>query len=80
MEENDNIVCPRCGNPECLESDVFCFNCRSYLKNHCTNDLCVMNNGEQTELLDEMCYCPQCGEETLFMQQGYIQPKKFKEE
>jgi hypothetical protein len=39
-----------------------------------------MNNGEQTELLDEMCYCPQCGEETFFMQQGYIQPKKFKEE
>lgn len=79
MEERKKFICPKCGNPACEEGDAFCFNCGASLKNYCSNDNCVMNNGEDIELPLDCCFCTECGEETTFMKAGYIKPKDFSE-
>lgn len=79
--EDKKIVCPNCGNPSCCKDDTYCFNCGAALKNYCVNENCVMNTGDEfLELPPYMCYCPECGEETFFMKEGYIVPQVFDEE
>lgn len=75
MEEK--ITCVKCGNPECGCDDIFCFNCGAELKNYCTNQECVQNDSDDSELPEDYCFCPLCGSETTFKKNGYIEPKAF---
>ena len=76
MAETEAFVCPHCGNPECEEDDQYCFNCGKPLRNYCINQGCGISLGS-IELMPYMCYCPECGEETLFMKLEYISPQIF---
>ncbi len=76
MDETEALVCPHCGNPECTEDDQYCFNCGKPLRNYCTNQGCEICIGN-IELSPNMCYCPECGEETFFMKLEYISPQTF---
>lgn len=65
--------CKKCGNPDCRDSDSYCFNCGETLVNRCDNPNC--SSGD--EILENFVYCPHCGELTYFGQTGYIQELEF---
>lgn len=68
------IICARCGCPECIEGDTFCFNCGAHLTNYCTDENCPNSTAG---LPLNYCYCPMCGSETELMQIREIEPRKF---
>lgn len=78
--EPENMTCPHCGNPNCLQVDLFCFNCGNHLHNFCTNEECQLSECSAEgsgELGPEMVFCPVCGAESTFSEEGYIEKKEF---
>ncbi|MBS5784051.1 MAG: hypothetical protein KID04_14410 [Clostridium sp.] len=81
MNETKAKTCPKCGNPDCEETDEFCFNCGILLKNHCSDERCISNSdGDYTELPENFCFCPICGAKTEYYENGYITPTSYRTE
>lgn len=70
--DGEQIQCPHCGKPDCVSEQIYCPNCGKPLHNVCTgSDDCEAHGLDQAY---EDCFCPSCGAETLFYQEGYIKP------
>lgn len=72
------IKCVKCGNPNNEDDSLCCTNCGFPLhSNYCTNEYCNRNNGEQTPLPEDACYCDLCGNESEYFRDGLIRPNSF---
>lgn len=73
----DKRTCPHCGNPDCIEDDTFCFNCGKPLDNFCTDPTCQLSEDDSIGLIPTAVFCPDCGSQSTFAQDGFISPKSF---
>lgn len=71
------VVCPHCGNPECLEDDTYCSNCGKPLSNYCTNEKCQFSDIDSSGLRSTDVFCPDCGAPSTFYEKGVIEPRSF---
>lgn len=75
-------TCPKCGNPDCEEGHLFCWNCGTALGNCCENPDCYaagMTDSENgsIDLPDSYRHCPYCGELTRYGKAGYRKEIEF---
>ena len=73
------MKCIKCGYESKNDMDAFCQNCgHAFDSNYCTNDNCLQrNNGEPIPCPEDACFCPDCGAETTYFQQGVVSPKTY---
>lgn len=65
-------VCPCCEEKNYHEEDNFCPNCgRQIPHNACLNPECP-----RKWLSRKVCYCPECGEPTRYLNEGWIKPEE----
>ncbi|WP_139024143.1 hypothetical protein [Desulfosporosinus sp. OT] len=72
--------CIKCECPELNDDDEYCWNCGYPIGNFCTNDHCVLNNGDPVPCPDNASFCSACGSETTYKVEGLISPIDFKRE
>lgn len=65
-------ICPKCGETSEFDDAEYCIYCGTYLINHCTNQYCDMNNGQQIELNPQARYCELCGHTSSFFEEGLL--------
>lgn len=59
-------TCPVCNSVSETEEASYCFNCGTYIINHCANKDCMMSDEEPLELPSHHNFCDECGSKTLF--------------
>lgn len=75
-------VCPKCQNEEILSEGEYCHICGSILVNKCQQEIFDGDFGSTVapccdaseRLPGSARYCPYCGSETTFLQQGILKP------
>lgn len=66
------MKCPNCGFENHIDEAEYCQECGTFLTNFCSNDMCDMNNGESAPLPDNAKFCPHCGSESTFKENGFF--------
>lgn len=66
------MKCPNCGFEDHADQALFCQECGEYLINNCTNEFCDLNNGESIPLESDVKFCPYCGAESTFKENGFF--------
>ena len=83
-EEGRALICPCCGNEEFLDTGSFCVICGTPLYNSCAPTI-IEDQFKNTFFEKECCdrgmflpgnarYCPYCGNETTYFQNGLLIP------
>lgn len=73
--------CFSCNKPDHEQGALYCSNCGFELNsNHCTNELCDANNGQQSVFPEDACYCDLCGSETSYFLNKWITPIVYGQE
>lgn len=71
-----NTTCPKCKFSDHLEDILYCQECGTLLINQCTNQNCDTNISDCDDYIyipDNAKYCPYCGYETTYKQQGFFE-------
>lgn len=69
-----SITCVCCNFEDHVEDAEFCQECGTSLDNYCSNNQCVMNNGESVSVPNNAKFCPYCGEGTTYYNAGLFEP------
>ncbi|KEI15785.1 double zinc ribbon domain-containing protein [Clostridium haemolyticum] len=64
--------CPNCGFENHVDDAEFCQECGTYLINNCSNPHCNLNNGDNVPIPNDAKFCPYCGVESTFKEQGFF--------
>ena len=78
VELNESLrpcECPNCRNEEIENDSEYCAICGSYILNTCTNQLISCEHAFDP-LPGNARYCPYCGAETTYLQNGFIEKVK----
>lgn len=68
-----DVTCPNCEFSDHLEDILYCQECGILLVNQCTNKDCDTNIPDCDDYIpDNAKYCPYCGFETTYKEQGFF--------
>lgn len=70
-----NLTCPNCKFSDHLEDILYCQECGILLLNQCTNPNCDTNTSDNEYIYvpDNAKYCPYCGFQTTYKEQGIFE-------